>query len=129
MVPSLVVVAGSVVIDDLDVIGTAVAPDEAEAELIVDTDAVLAATIPGEWFEAVPRWDSQILKRGGHLQLEQFAPGHPLEGDEPPNAGTVGEGLGVRTAERTDHAAMVTRDVTSRALRGFDKLAVPIVQA
>jgi hypothetical protein len=53
MVPSLVVM-GSVVVDDLDVIGATVAPGEAEAELIIDPDAVLAAAISREKFEAVP---------------------------------------------------------------------------
>jgi hypothetical protein len=43
IVPSVVV--GSVVVDDLDVIGGARAPGEADAELIVDADAVLAAAI------------------------------------------------------------------------------------
>lgn len=124
-----VVVAVSVVVDDLDVIGAAVSPDEAEAELIVDPDAVLAAAIPGEGLKAVPGWDSEIVQGLGHLQLTQLAPGHLLEGDEPPDAGTVGEGLGVRTAERPDHQAMVTRDVTSGAWRGFGRLVVPIVGA
>ena len=127
MVPSVVV--GSVVVDNLDAIGAAVTPDEGNAELIVDSDAVLAAAISREGFEAVPGPDAWVIKGGGHLQLEKLALRHPLEGHEPPDAGTVGEGLGVRTAERLDHPAMVTRDVTSGALRGFGRLVVPIVAA
>lgn len=116
MVPSLVVVVWLVVVDDLDGISGAITPDEAEAVLIIDPDAVLTAAISEEGFEAVPGRDSQIIEAGSHLKLEELAAGYPLEGDEPPDADTVGQGLGVRTAERSDHAAMVTRNVSISAI-------------
>jgi hypothetical protein len=43
----------SVVIDDLDQFGAAVAPDEADAPLIVDSDAMLAASVASQGFEAI----------------------------------------------------------------------------
>jgi len=101
-----------VVVDDLDSISAAITPDEADAVLIIDPDAVLTAAISVEGFEAVPGWDAQIVESCGHLKLKELASGHPLKGDEPPNTDTAGQGLGVRAAERSDREPMITRDVT-----------------
>jgi hypothetical protein len=92
-----------VVVDDLNAFGTGIAPDEAQAELVVDADEVLTASIPGKEFEAVPRRDAQIIKSGRDAGLQELASGDLFEGNEPPDAHTLSQGLGIRAAERSDH--------------------------
>jgi hypothetical protein len=50
-------------VDNLNAVGVAVSPAEAEAPLIVDPDAVLPLAIPCEPFQPVAGWHPQILKR------------------------------------------------------------------
>jgi len=55
----------SVVVDEFDMFGTSVSPNKANAPLRVHADAVLAATIPNELFQAIPRRDAQIVEVRG----------------------------------------------------------------
>jgi hypothetical protein len=71
-----------VVINDCDGFWAGLGPDEAQAELIVDADAVLAFPVSTQWFETVARRYPQIVEAGGDVQLEQLATRHPLEGLE-----------------------------------------------
>jgi hypothetical protein len=48
------------IVHDLDIVSVAVPPDEAQAPLVVDPDAVSAGAISDEFFQAVARWISQI---------------------------------------------------------------------
>jgi hypothetical protein len=61
------------VIDDLDVKGTAVFPTETYPPLIVDPDAPLACTIAGKLFQPIARRNAKEVKGGGTVQLLQFA--------------------------------------------------------
>jgi hypothetical protein len=49
-----------VIIDDLDVERVSCVPDEADAPLVIDPDAVLSATVPLEDLEPVPGWAPQV---------------------------------------------------------------------
>ena len=50
----------SVVIDDFDLHRALVGPDEADAPLVVNSDAVLSGAVAAERFETMRRWHSQI---------------------------------------------------------------------
>jgi hypothetical protein len=50
-----------VVVHDLDAFGTGGSPAKATAKLIVDPNAVSAGAIALERFEAVPRWNTQVV--------------------------------------------------------------------
>jgi hypothetical protein len=67
-----------VVIDNLDFMGVAIAPLEADAPLVVDTDAVLAGPVAAQAFESVSRWDPEIVKALSVVQHPQFPPRHLL---------------------------------------------------
>jgi hypothetical protein len=41
------------IVDDLDVVRVGSEPAEVDAPLIVDSDAVLASPVPGEFFKAI----------------------------------------------------------------------------
>jgi hypothetical protein len=56
------------VIHDLDIVGVAAPPPEADSPLVVDPDAVLARTITSQVFQAVPWWKAQILQALRRIQ-------------------------------------------------------------
>jgi len=49
------------IVHDLDVFSPCVRPTEAEAELIVNADAMLARTVPFQRFQPIPRRNPQIV--------------------------------------------------------------------
>jgi len=57
-----------VVVDDLDVMGVAAEPSEANSELVVDTDAVLTDTIASKFFKSIGRRHPEVCKCGGGVE-------------------------------------------------------------
>jgi hypothetical protein len=51
-----------VIIDNFDSIGTGGSPDEAEAELVVDADAVLACAVTPQGLQPVARGNAQVVQ-------------------------------------------------------------------
>jgi hypothetical protein len=72
-----------VVIDDLDLFGVAVSPNEADTPLIVDPDTVLAGTVSAQRFQAVARKQGQVFQTARGSQLIQFPACNPLYVYEP----------------------------------------------
>jgi hypothetical protein len=64
----------SVVVDDLDLFGTGVGPDEADAPLVVDADAVLSLAVTAHLLEPVAGEGAEIVEGLGSVQSCQ-----PLE--------------------------------------------------
>jgi hypothetical protein len=60
-----------VVVGDLDIVGVAVAPNEAKPPLVIDADAVLSAPIIPQCLQTVAFRQSQIGKALGLVQLDQ----------------------------------------------------------
>jgi hypothetical protein len=54
------------VVDNLHVVGVTLFPAEADPPLVVDTDAVLTATIAVKLFQFVPR-ESEIAQTGRRI--------------------------------------------------------------
>jgi len=94
-----------VVIDDLHVAGISVVPDKANAVLVVDSDAMLAASIASEGLEPVTGEGCQITELAGGVQLLQLPlgdTGDPLQ----PSAEPAGEEcLGLGILERPNHCS------------------------
>jgi hypothetical protein len=67
-----------VIIDDVDVVGVAVQPAEADAPLVVDAEAVLTFTVPAEGLEAVSRRYTEIVQGVGGVQVDEFPKGRAL---------------------------------------------------
>jgi len=61
------------VIGNLDIMGVAVFPKEADSPLIIDPDAPLARAIAGKQLQLVARRDAKKVERGGAVKLFQFA--------------------------------------------------------
>ena len=93
-----------VVVDDLDVEGIGGAPDEADAPLIVDADAVLACTVALERLEPIAGRDAKVGEGVGRIEDDEFPQRYALKGGgETPRAATVKERFRVGVAEGADH--------------------------
>ena len=66
------------VIGDLDIVGIAKFPAEADPPLVVDPDAPLAGTIAGKLFEPVAGGHAQEVESRGAVELLQPALGDAL---------------------------------------------------
>ena len=94
-----------VIIDNLNVVRIAVAPDEADPVLVVHANAVLPLPITPERLESVSRKDRQIVKRMRGVQLPKLS--LPNACDTPEWARWLARENRLRFAvfERTDHPA------------------------
>jgi len=75
----------SVIIHNLNIFRSSGRPTKAEAELIIDSNAVLPGPVTFERFQSISRRHSQILQLGRDLQLPQLAPSHDGNVHKPPN--------------------------------------------
>jgi len=66
------------VIDDLDRMGVSVAPAEANAPLVVDSNAVLPSPISRHLLWPVPRGSPQISEVACRVENQQFPQGNSL---------------------------------------------------
>ena len=73
------------IVHDLDVFGSRVCSMEAKAELIVNTNAVLARTVPVQGFQSTARRNFQIVELARDLQLPQLASCHSRDIHESPD--------------------------------------------
>lgn len=100
------VVGELVVVDDLDAVGVAVLPDEAESPLVVDADGVLADAVPLQRFEPGGRrsaWGAEVAEVGGRIEHDELAQGAALDvGRDAPARAAVEEALRVGVGEGLD---------------------------
>jgi hypothetical protein len=92
-----------VIVHNLHVQGIAAAPDEADAPLIVNTNAVLTMAIPVQGFQMIPRRGCQIAQFRGAIQLPELSLGYAFKTLEAPTALAVKESFRLRTAKGLDH--------------------------
>jgi hypothetical protein len=52
-----------VIVDDFDVLGAFILPDEADAPLVIDPDAVLSRSVSEELFQVIP-WITPAVHNG-----------------------------------------------------------------
>jgi len=67
------------VIHDLYFVGISLSPLEANSPLVVDANAILPSTIPGELFEAVAGRNTQIFQLFCGIEYSEFPPGYPMQ--------------------------------------------------
>jgi hypothetical protein len=70
------------VVDDLDVVPVTVSPDEAQAPLVVDSNAVLPRAISLQGFEPVSGKRSEIFERARAMKHFELPLGHARYGFE-----------------------------------------------
>ena len=92
------------VIHDLHLMSIAIAPNEANAILVVDSNAVLASPVAAQGFESVAREGPQVFQPMCGMKLPQFPLRHPGDAPESPRGLAEKEGLRVPIPKRPDHA-------------------------
>lgn len=97
------------VVDDLDVLGIAVLPGEANAELLVHPDAVLSFTIARERFELVPGRDAKIAEVFSGVEYEKFPEASLSEVYKLAAPRTLEHLLGLLAPEVEDHTRKILR--------------------
>jgi hypothetical protein len=68
-----------VIVDDLYVVRIGTEPAEADAPLIVDSDAVSASPVPGEFLKAIRGRNAEVEEAGRGIKHDEFAKGNSLK--------------------------------------------------
>jgi hypothetical protein len=95
----------SMIVDDLNQAWTHVAlvPDETDAPLVVDPDAVLAPPVAGQPFKAIAGQSREVSDVPGRVQTLEPVLGLPAEGLKRLDALSHGEAFGARVPVAQDH--------------------------
>src|SRR5262245_89272 len=102
--------ASSVVVDDLDVEGVVVLPDEADAPLIVDANAVLTCSVPFQVLQMVTGRYAKVLDRPRIVDEQKLDACPPLEIKSETTYGLpVEDAFGVAISEASYHTAILSR--------------------
>jgi hypothetical protein len=95
----------SMIVDDFNQAGTdvALAPDETDAPLFVDPDAVLALPVAGQPFKAIAGQSREVSDIPGRVQTLEPVLGLPAERLKSLDALSHGEAFGTRIPVAQDH--------------------------
>src|ERR1700727_772004 len=94
----------SVVVGDLDVLGSLGRPTEADAPLLVDPDGVLSRAVFRQRFEVVAGRGREVHEQRRHVEHLELAFGLGLEGSKLADALSAEEALGLFAVEGSDHS-------------------------
>src|SRR5262245_58739344 len=98
--------ASSVVVDDLDVMGVALSPNEADPPLVVDPDAVLARPVRRQRLQPVAGRHREVGQPPRLVEVAELPPRGRLDLErEAPRALAAPDPLGLASPERADHTA------------------------
>jgi hypothetical protein len=89
-----------VVIHDLNVVRIAVTPREADAPLVIDSNAVRPRAAALQQFKLVSRRHAKILQPPCLMQVQKLPPRRPLDGLKSPDHAVFKERSGVCALER-----------------------------
>jgi hypothetical protein len=95
------------IVDDLDQLGAGVAPDEADAQLVINPDAVLTATVTLEGLQAITGGRPKIGNPGCGIENVELAQRDRSDRLELGNCFTLEQGLGPLVPERPDHPKQI----------------------
>jgi hypothetical protein len=93
------------IVHNLDILGTAINPPEADAPLIVDPDRPLTAPVTPQGFQPIARRGVHFADRRNSVQLQKLAACDALERPEFPDIFVFEQALRPAAGKRPDHAA------------------------
>jgi len=67
------------IIHDLDLVSVPPLPLKTDTPLVVDTNAILSLTLPGESLKTIARRNTQIVKPLCSIQYREFPPCHAVQ--------------------------------------------------
>jgi hypothetical protein len=102
------------IVDDFHVVGVTFPPHEADAVLIIDSDAVLALALAVQSLQPVPGRNVQIVQRHGSMQQEELLQcPHFQIGWNPSASPRLPKLLRIRIPEACYHGAIILQYGTS----------------
>ena len=94
-----------VIVDNLNLPCVAIAPDETNAPLLVDANAMLPKSVATRSFEPVAGRDPQIIEASGRVDRNQFGPSPLLDlHGQPANGIACEDGRNAFTGKALDHS-------------------------
>ena len=94
------------VIDDLDLVGMVVVPDEADAVLVIDANGMLALSVSTECLQAIVGRNAEIVQGDGCVEYCQLSGCNSAEiGRDAPTLSRPPKALDVEVAEADDHTS------------------------
>ena len=97
------------IVHNFYVIAVAMAPDKADAPLIIDSDRMLAVAVSSQRLQSIPRRRSQDSQFCRGVQLKQFAQRDAFDGAETLAVLVVKKLLGLLRAKALNHTPSVLR--------------------
>lgn len=91
-----------VVIHNFNVMRIAVTPREADAPLVIDSNAIRPRAVALQRFKLIPWRHAKILQPPRLMQVQKLPPRRPLDGLKSPDRAVLKEQSGVRAPERSD---------------------------
>jgi hypothetical protein len=119
-----------VVIHNLNVMRIAVTPREADAPLVIDSNAIRPRAVSLQQFKLIPGRHAKILQPPCLMQVQKLPPRRPLDGLKSPDHAVLKERSGVRAPERSDQvpvydvSGIMSNVIDSEENRGAAGLAV-----
>jgi hypothetical protein len=110
------------IIGDFNKKGVSVAPDKADAPLVINSNAVLPGAVAFQSFKAVSGWNAQVLKTDGVVREFQFPHGRPLNlNRQPGNIDAMKKAFRPVVFETHNHTFSMTRkaDNSNKNFRGM----------
>jgi len=92
-----------VIVDDLNLVGVAVPPNETKTPLIVDPYAMGSLSFPAQCFQMITRRCGQIPQFRGAIQLPELSARDLFDSLKAPTALALVKPLCLGTPERPDH--------------------------
>jgi hypothetical protein len=93
-----------VIVHNLNIVGLAVTPNEADSPLIVDPDAVLTRSTPFQCLQTITGRDAKVFKTAGCVKIQEPAACYTLNRIEPAHKAILEQSLGVFARERSNQA-------------------------
>ena len=117
----------SIVFGNFDMFGTSLPPREADAVLIIDSDAVLVLPVAVQPFQAIARRNQQIVQSTSTVKGNQPAKRDRRDGVELFDPFPLEKALSLRTPETPDHRLMLS-DFTSYVKRTTSRNRAPYIR-
>src|SRR5690348_14521434 len=100
------------VVDDFNFMGIAVLPEEADAPLVIDPDAVLTFAVTFQGFQAIRGRNTKVFQGRRSIEHAEFAARDLLDiGRQLPGSRSVPDLLRLLVGKAPDHASTITRCV------------------
>jgi hypothetical protein len=108
------------VVYDFDFMGVLIDPTKADAPLVVDADAVLAAAVTLEGFQAVAGRETHDVESVGGIELEKLSSGRALDiGWQVTRGGAGKELFGFGVGEASNHGRQLRRSGDGRKSNSY----------